>query len=140
MGWRRAGADWSDGGVHPGDRLGLRRGGSLGAAPPAYAEVATAQYTIGTPTNAVASVVASPATLSQTLRARLLSSSGTLRFRGRGGASTVTSSTALAGGPGQRLSGRRHRHGLLSGRHQWRAGHTTAFTIDLAASCNVPGR
>ena len=47
---------------HGSPRLGPA---GLGGRSTAYAEVATAVYAIGTPTNAVAGVVASPATISQ---------------------------------------------------------------------------
>ena len=71
------------------------------AAPPAYAEVATAQYTIGTPTNAVASVVASPATLSQSAPSPfVVKFRATVALSGTGASTvTVNSSTALATAP-----------------------------------------
>ncbi len=109
------------------------------AAPPAYAEVATAQYTIGTPTNAVAGVVASPATLSQSAPSPfVVKFRATVALSGTGASTvTVNSSTALATAPNSvSLVDDTDTACFQAGTNGGPLG-TTTFTIDLAASCSI---
>ena len=113
--------------------------GVWAAAPPAYAQVVTAAYAIGTPTNAVASVVASPATLSQSAPTTfVVKFRATVALSGTGSSSvTITSSAALATAPTSvALIDDSNSACFQAGSNGGPVG-TTTITVDLVASCNV---
>ena len=113
---------------------------ALGAtAPAAYADVATAEYAIGTPTNAVASVVASPATLSENTSTNfVVKFRATSALSGTGASSvTVASSSPLATTPTSVALIDDTDTACFQGGTSAGATTTTALTIELTPSCNI---
>ena len=107
--------------------------------PPANAEVVTATYVIGTPTNAVAGVVASPATLSQGAPTPfVVKFRATAALSGTGASSvTITSSAALATAPSTVALIDDSDTACFQGGTNGGLVGTTTLTVDLASSCNV---
>jgi hypothetical protein len=113
--------------------------GLWATAPPAYAEVATAAYAIGTPTNAVAGVVVSPATLSQSAPTPfVVKFRATAALSGTGASSvTITSSAALASAPTSVSLIDDTDTACFQGGSNGGPVGTTTLTIDLIPSCTV---
>jgi hypothetical protein len=118
---------------------GFIAAGLWATAAPAYAEVATAVYTIGAPTNAVAGVVASPATLSQgpsTLFVVKFRATAPLSGTGAGWV-TITTSAAWASLPGNvALIDDSDTACFQAGTNGGPVSSTTV-EVNLASSCNV---
>jgi hypothetical protein len=118
---------------------GLVAAGLWATASPAYAELATAVYTIGAPTNAVTGVVASPATISQGASTLFV-----VKFRATAalsgtGASwvTIASSAALATVPSPISLIDDTNTACFQGGTGGGAISAVTFTVDLATSCNI---
>jgi hypothetical protein len=109
------------------------------AAAPAYADVATAEYTIGTPTNAVASVVASPATVSQnTLTNFTVKFRATTALSGVGASAvTVISSSPLTTAPSNVALIDDTNTACFQGGTNGGATTTTVLIVELVASCAI---
>ena len=107
--------------------------------PAANAEVVTATYVIGTPTNAVAGVVASPATLSQGAPTPfVVKFRATAALSGTGASSvSITSSAPLATAPSTVALIDDSDTACFQGGTNGGLVGTTTLTVDLASSCNV---
>ncbi len=107
--------------------------------PAANAEVVTATYVIGTPTNAVAGVVASPATLSQGAPTPfVVKFRATAALSGTGASSvSITSSAPLATAPSTVALIDDSDTACFQGGTNGGLVGTTTLTVDLTSSCNV---
>ena len=112
---------------------------TIATGPAAYASVGSAPYTIGTPTDAVSSVVASPPTVVQ--------GAGTdfsIKFLataplsgGQASAVTVSSSTSLGSVPSDVALIDDTNTGCFQGALNGGAASDTSLTVDLVGSCQV---
>ncbi len=111
------------------------------AAPPAYADVATAQYSIGTPTNAVADVVASPSTVSRnTLTNFVIDFRATAALTGTGANTvTITSSSPLATTPSSVALIDDTNNSCFEAGTNGGAVSPTTIAIELTSTCTVNG-
>jgi hypothetical protein len=110
-----------------------------GATPPAFADVATAEYSIGTATNAVADVVAAPSTVPRnTLTNFVVDFRATAALTGTGANTvTVASSSPLANTPGSvALKDDSNNACSQTGTNGGVVSPTT-IAVELASSCTI---